>query len=150
METRLIDDLAGHARLADEEFCTDLYRALANNVWRKGDATVSPSWTRAEELVNELRVRAGQSALALRQSGGEGTVSALAAGELDALGWTHEPLETSRHDDEHAWQAADAPPPPSQGERFAPAGDSSRWREEAHAAADESSRPVQPREGTDL
>jgi hypothetical protein len=44
----------------DEEFCGDLYRALTNNRWRKDggpEGHVSLSWSRAEELVNDVRVR---------------------------------------------------------------------------------------------
>lgn len=119
-------------------------------MWRKDGATVSASWSRAEEVVNELRARAGQAPLALRQTGGEGSVSELAATELEARGCARTPLDTSRHDPEHESQPSASPPPPSQGERMSPAEDSSRWSEEAHEAADEHSRAVQPREGTDL
>jgi hypothetical protein len=52
-ERRLLDDLETlAARAADESFATDLYRALARRVWRRDDDELSPSFQRAEWLVN--------------------------------------------------------------------------------------------------
>src|SRR3954452_25327938 len=94
-ERRLLDDLdAISARAADEKFATALYRALARNVWRRdGEADpVSPSFARAELVVNRWRERHGESPLDLAQSGGEGDVDATVKAELGGHGWTHRPL----------------------------------------------------------
>ena len=83
LEQELRDDLATlEERFADEEFSSELYRALANNRWRKeggAEEHVSLSWSRAERLVNELRERFGHEPLTLAQTGGEGEVSDLVA-----------------------------------------------------------------------
>ena len=48
LERELSEDLETLGeRFADEEFSTEMYRALANNVWRKGSGGVSLSWNRA-------------------------------------------------------------------------------------------------------
>ena len=91
-------------RLADDSFAEELYRALTNTTWRKHrgpEGHLSLSWNRAERLVNGLRERARQRALTLAQTGGEGEVSADAGEELRRLGWTSQPLNTSREDPEH-------------------------------------------------
>lgn len=48
LERELVADLATlEERLADERFCSDLYRALAGRLWRKDagpDGHVSLSW----------------------------------------------------------------------------------------------------------
>ena len=122
----------------DEEFCADLYRALANSRWRKEggpDGYLSLSWKRAEELVNDVRTRGGKDALTLAQTGGEGEVSDAVREELGALGWEIEPLDTSQHDPEHLSEP-ESPPPADQGERQAPVDDPHRWEREAHAEAD--------------
>ena len=144
LEQELVEDLASlEERFADDEFSTELYRALTNNVWRKDDdgpdGHVSLSWGRAEELVNQLRVRFGQEPLTLAQTGGEGEISDLVANELGRLGWSARGLNTGRRDDAHLTQP-EAPPPADQGERDAPAGDEVEWEEKAHAEA-EANRP---------
>ena len=140
LERELLDDLAAlPERFADEEFCTDLYRALANNTWRKdggSDGELSLSWNRAEALVNDLRRRYGEQPLTLAQTGGEGEVSELIADELGRLGWTADPLNTSRHHEAHLTQPESAPPA-DQGERRAPVGDSGEWERRAREEADE-------------
>ncbi len=91
-------------RLADDSFAEELYRALTNTTWRKQDGPdghVSLSWTHAERLINGLRERAGDAALTLAQTGGEGEVSGDAGQELRRLGWTSQPLNTSREDPDH-------------------------------------------------
>src|SRR4051794_33460806 len=90
-------------RLRDEEFTTELYRALTNRIWRKQGSAghVSLSWRRAEEIIDGVRERAGYERLALAQSGGEGEVSGAVGSELRDRGWTHAPLNTGRHDDGH-------------------------------------------------
>ncbi len=79
LERELANDLSTLGeRFADEEFSTELYRALTNNVWRKAggpDGHVSFSWGRAEQLVNDLRAHLDQAPLTLAQTCGEGDVS---------------------------------------------------------------------------
>ena len=148
LERELAEDLAALGdRFADEEFSTELYRALANNTWRKDDdgpsGHVSFSWSRAEWIVNELRAQLGEGALTLAQTGGEGEVSDLVRDELSRLGWTSRPLNTSRHDDAHVDQP-ESPPPAEQGERFAPVEDSDEWRRRAHTEAERSRLGIDP------
>src|SRR4051812_50085944 len=63
LERLLLDDLDVEGeRAADEKFCTELYRALARSVWRNDrdpEGRLSPSFARAEWLVNEWRGRPG-------------------------------------------------------------------------------------------
>src|SRR3954463_7746227 len=67
LERLLLDDLDVEAeRAADEKFCTELYRALTRSVWRNDrdpEGELSPSFQRAEWLVNEWRARHGHDAL---------------------------------------------------------------------------------------
>lgn len=146
IEGRLVADLASLAeRFADDEFSTELYRALTNRVWRKADGPdghVSLSWNRAESVVNDLRERFGQQALELAQTGGEGELSDVVSDELGRLGWTSQPLNTSRHDDAHVVQP-ESPPPPDQGERLAPA-EPSDWDEVGHAEAEQHRKGTTP------
>lgn len=139
LEQELRDDLATlEERFADEEFSSDLYRALANNRWGKEggpDERVSLSWNRAERLVNDLRERAGQEPLTLAQTGGEGEVSSLVAEELGRLGWRAEALDTSRRDDAHLAQP-ESPPPADHGARQAPVDEPGEWERQAHEEAD--------------
>ena len=145
LERHLTTDLATLGdRFIDEEFCGDLYRALAGNALhpeRDGQTgRLSLSWRRSEELVNELRERAGRERMLLAQSGGEGQVADTVADELRRLGWILRPRQTSRHDDAHL-ASAPTPPPPEQGERQAPVGpDETRWEERAHEEADAGER----------
>ena len=140
LERTLVEDLATlEQRFVDEEFSSELYRALTNTRWRKEggpEGHVSLSWSRAEELVNELRGRAGQRALPLAQTGGEGDVSDLVADELSRLGWRTEPLDTSLRDDRHLTQP-ESPPPADHGERSTPASEAADWEQRAHEEADE-------------
>ena len=140
LERELANDLAALGeRFADEEFSTELYRALTNNVWRKRggpDGHVSFSWSRAEELVNGLRAHAGQPPLTLAQTGGEGEISDLVEEELSRIGWTARPLNTGRRDDRHLDSPA-SPPPSDHGERRAPVEEAdalARAHDEADAA----------------
>src|SRR5919107_3596430 len=63
LERLLLDDLDVEGeRAADEKFCTELYRALTRNVWRNDrdpEGELSPSFGRAEWLVNQWRARPG-------------------------------------------------------------------------------------------
>ena len=139
LERELIGDLLTLGeRFADEEFSAELYRALTNNVWRKEggpSGELSLSWSRAEELVNDLRTGQGQSALTLAQTGGEGEISDLVRGELARLGWRAHALDTARSHPAHLAQP-ESPPPPEHGERHAPVDDSVDWEELAHEEAD--------------
>jgi hypothetical protein len=112
-------------RFVDEEFSSDLYRALAGRAWSKDGAEgrVALSWTRAEQVVNEQRLRIGYEAL-LAQTGGEGEVTDLVAGELAKLGWRAD--QRARSDPDHL-SRAESPPPPDHGERMAPVPDSFEW-----------------------
>src|SRR3954451_15742944 len=66
LERLLLDDLDVEGeRAADERFCTALYRALTRNVWRNDrdpEGELSPSFQRAEWLVNEWRGGGGPGA----------------------------------------------------------------------------------------
>ena len=138
LERELVVDLEGlQERFSDEEFSSELYRALANTVWRKEGRAgeISLSWNRAEQVVNDLRARRGESALELAQTGGEGEVSPVVAEELTRLGWNAAPLDTSRHHRAHLAQPESAPPA-DQGERQAPVSDSDDWERTAHEEAD--------------
>ena len=141
LERELLRDLTDLGdRFADEEFCSELYRALAGAAWRKqggSEGHLALSWTRAERLVNELRARHGASELTLAQTGGEGDVSDVVADELARLGWQAEPRE--RRDAGHLAEP-ESPPPPDQ------AGPAD-WEEQAHEEADAQLRQ-HPRGGT--
>ena len=141
---RLVTDLESLGdRVADDKFCTALYRALTRTTWSKTggpDGHLSLSFSMAEDLVNELRDRHGQPPLTLAQTGGEGEVDGTVDDELGRLGWTHRPLNTGRGDEQHVAKQAESPSPQ------APAG--SQWEEDAHAAAEETrQRTVPVREG---
>lgn len=129
-EQALLRDLqALEERTRDGDFAGDLYRALANQTWRRaddGDVRVSLSWKRAEAVVNELRERAGRDALTLAQTGGEGEVSPLVGEAIEELGWRSKPLDTSASDPDHVEDAPSAPPP-DQGERQAPTAPPEAW-----------------------
>ena len=140
LEAELTQELAALSeRFADDEFSSELYRALTNNVWRKPggpEGHLSLSWGRAEELVNELRSSvAGEAPLTLAQTGGEGEVSDVVADELGRLGWRAQPLNTSRHDPQHL-DRPESPPPSDHGERGAPVEDAGEWQRRAHEEAE--------------
>ena len=141
LERALVRDLDQLGeRFLDEEFATELYRALTNRRWRRDggpEGAIALSWSRAEEIVNELRGRHEREPLELAQTGGEGELSDLVEGELGGLGWRSEPLNTSRHDEAHVGQPAESPPPAGTGEARSPAEDSRGWEREAHREADQ-------------
>jgi hypothetical protein len=145
LERELVRDLQEmDERFADDEFSSELYRALANNVWRKQggpDGHISLSWSRAEEIVNELRARVGAEPLTLAQTGGEGEVSRTVAEELGRRGWTSTPLNTGRQDPEHATRP-ESPPPPGKGEEQSPVDDSRAWEWRAHEEAEMPAGPT--------
>jgi hypothetical protein len=138
LERMLLDDLDVESeRAADEKFCTELYRALTNNVWRNDrdpEGELSPSWQRAEWLVNEWRARHGHDPLTLAQTGGEGEVAATVEQVLGRLGWTHRPLSTDADHPAHLG-LDESPPPPDHGERMAPVPASGEQERAAHEAA---------------
>jgi hypothetical protein len=111
-------------RLVDAEFCGDLYRTLANHIWRRSgvdDVHVSLSWGRTEQLVNDLRGEVGRPPMTLAQTGGEGFETDDVVRELEGLGWYGTPLDASRHDDQHVSNPEGAPYTPPSDERFAKA-----------------------------
>jgi hypothetical protein len=115
LERLLLDDLDVEGeRAADDKFCTELYRALTRNVWRNdrdSEGQLSPSFSRAEWLVNEWRARHGHGALTLAQTGDEGETAKTVDDVLGRLGWTHRELRTDR--DHPAHLGLDPSPPPS-------------------------------------
>jgi len=131
LERELIQDLDGLGdRLADDRLIRDLYRALTNTELAKGTETghVSLSWQRAEEILNTAR--AGQALPPIEglvRSGGEGEIADRAREALERIGWAAEPLDTGRHDDDHATnpeqppRRSDTPP---------------EWEREAHDDAE--------------
>lgn len=138
---RDLDQVGG--RFTDVEFCTQLYRALANNRWRKAeglDGSLALSWSRAERLVNELRQRRGAEALVLAQTGREGEIGELARDVLERTGWRAEPLDTSENDPAHAGEPSESPPPKGTGEQLSPVEDSRGWEREAHHEAEAARR----------
>jgi hypothetical protein len=139
LERMLLDDLDVEGeRAADEKFCTELYRALTQSVWRNDrdpEGQLSPSFGRAEWLVNEWRARRGAEPLTLAQTGGEGDVSGTVEEVLGRLGWSRRPLATDRDHPAHLG-LDESPPPPDHGERMAPVPSSEEQEREAHAAAD--------------
>jgi hypothetical protein len=138
LERLLLDDLDVEGeRAADETFCTGLYRALARSVWRNdrdAEGQLSPSFGRAEWLVNEWRARHVPEPLTLAQTGDEGEVDRAVEDVLGRLGWTHAPLDTDRDHPAHLGMPA-SPPPPDHGERMAPVPDSDEQERAAHEAA---------------
>jgi hypothetical protein len=145
LERLLLDDLDVEGeRAADETFCTELYQALTRSVWRNdrdADGQLSPSFARAEWLVNEWRARRGAEPLTLAQTGGEGEVSSAVEEELGRRGWTSSPLNTGREDPAHAGKDHDSPPPRDSGQRLAPGANTRDWEREAHTEASEQRRP---------
>lgn len=120
----LSDQLAGLGdQWRGEGFTEEMYRALTNRVWRKDgvpEPHVSFSWQWVDDMLKQRRAEAGEELLDLDASGGEGAVSNRAERAMSALGWSSEPLDTSRHDPYHITEPAAKPPPRDQGERFAP------------------------------
>lgn len=115
-------------QVADERFARDLYRALADRVWRRHGYEVSVSWKRAEEIVNQLRANLGEEPLTLAQTGGEGELTDRVREVIEPLGWRTEPLDTSERQPDHV-NDPESPPPPDTGERHAPTEPPPAWRE---------------------
>jgi hypothetical protein len=105
LELRLRSDLGQAADLlADDRSARDLYRSLANVAWTNDDvrgAHLALSWRSAEDLVNDLREKAGRPALELAQTGGEGEVADTVRALLDAAGWHARPATTGANDPDH-------------------------------------------------
>src|SRR4051794_1272433 len=142
LERELLNDLTQvHERFADEQFCGELYRALARTKLSKPEAAeghVVLTFSQAEGVINELRGRLGKDDLTLAQTG-EGEVDSAVRDVLGARGWHLAPATTSTHDDQHD-AAAEQPPPDDHGAR----GDSGQWERQAHAEADEEIRRKTP------
>jgi hypothetical protein len=136
-ERRLRDDLATEAeRFADDdELCTELYRALAGGHLTKDGGAVAPSWSRAEDIVNDLRGDRGRDPLTLAQTGGEGEASPRVRDVLERLGWRWRERDPGHHAPAHTARAA-SPPPADAGERQAPVSDSHAWERQAHEEAE--------------
>jgi hypothetical protein len=138
LERLLLDDLDVEGeRAADDTFCTELYRALTRSVWRNDrdpEGQLSPSFGRAEWLVNEWRARHGHAPLTLAQTGDEGEVSGTVEDVFGRLGWSGRPLATDRDHPAHLGLDP-SPPPPGHGERMAPAPSSEEHERAAHEAA---------------
>jgi hypothetical protein len=121
LERLLLDDLdVEGGRATDEKFCGSLYRALTRSVWRNdrdAEGELSPSFQRAEWIVNEWRVRHGQEPLLLAQTGGEGEVAGTVGDVLGGLGWTQRPLATDRDEASHLGFGTSPPPSPPSDER---------------------------------
>jgi hypothetical protein len=121
LERLLLDDLdVDGDRAADEKFSGELYRALTRSVWRNDrdpEGELSPSFQRAEWIVNEWRVRHGREPLLLAQTGGEGEVDRTVADVLTPLGWTQRPLRTDRDEPSHLGMDPSPPPSPPSDER---------------------------------
>jgi hypothetical protein len=122
LEQKLRHDLRHHLadRLSrDDKFVRELYQGLTNRVWRRkghddGDVHIALSWERAEELVDDVLKELGKAPVALAQTGGEGTLTDDVEQELGGRGWVSEPLDTSRHDDQHLGSPEDQPVTPPQ------------------------------------
>jgi hypothetical protein len=138
-EAALLGDLATLGdRLADEQFCTELYRALAGGHLTKDGGAVAPSWGNAENAINRLRAQVGAGEpLTLAQTGGEGELSGDVQRALDERGWRWRPRDPSVHDTAHAGRP-EAPPPPDAGKRAAPVSPSDEWERTAHEEAERS------------
>jgi hypothetical protein len=136
-EAALVADLATLGeRLADDQFCGELYRALAGGHMTKDGGAVAPSWGQAEQIVNRLRGQQSRGEpLTLAQTGGEGELSDDVARALQELDWRWRPRDTSTHDSAHSSREA-SPPPADAGERQAPVSDSGEWERQAHEEAE--------------
>jgi hypothetical protein len=139
LERLALDDLDVEGeRAGDEKFCTELYRALTRSVWRNdrdAEGQLSPSFGRAEWLVNEWRARHGHGPLTLAQTGGEGEVSGTVEEVLGRSGWSRRDLPTDRDHPAHLG-LDESPPPPGHGERMAPVPSSEEQERAAHEAAE--------------
>jgi hypothetical protein len=133
IERQLASDLQTLGELIqDDAWNEDLYKSLAGVSWFRAGGHVSLSWKRAEELVNEIRAKHDQPALALAQTGGEGEVADRVADALAGLGWTPKPLNTSRHDDAHVEGSTDT--------QRRTSSEPPEWEHQAHAEADANRR----------
>jgi hypothetical protein len=149
-EQELLEDLMRAPHLVENQNADDLYRALTNNVWRKGDErerAISLSWKEAEALVNRVREQLGHDPLQLAQTGAEGDVAKGVEKELRRLGWSREPLDTSRHEERHV-EREESPPPSDAGERQSPVQDSRAWERQAHEEAERTRRGSDPAPAT--
>jgi hypothetical protein len=103
---------------------------MAGNALSKREAQghVTPSWKRAEDLLNEARRAAAQPPVdGLSGSGGEGEISDRARDALQEIGWNAKAQDHGHADPAHTDSHRDAPPA---------AQDSPEWERQAHEEAE--------------
>ena len=131
LEAQLLRDLERLGdRLADDRLVTDLYDAIAGHALHPhgGEGRVTPSWGRAEALLNAARQAHGAAPVEnLSPTGAEGNVSDRAHEALDEIGWDLRPRRTSAEDASHTTRAPEAHPS---------AHETPEWRREGDEEAD--------------
>jgi hypothetical protein len=131
LEQQLVRDLERLGdRLADDRLVADLYAALAGHALHPhgGQGRLTPSWGRAEELLNAAREAQGHRPVEnLSPTGHEGEVSGRARDALREIGWDLRPRTTGTDDAAHTSR------PP---EQHHAASSTPGWREEGDAEAD--------------
>jgi hypothetical protein len=76
----------------NDEYAVDVYRALCNMQWKKGNKLYSCSWRYAGGLVAQIREK-GESYLDFYCAGREGEVSDEVEADLNKLGWEKHPYK---------------------------------------------------------
>jgi hypothetical protein len=131
LEQQLVRDLERLGdRLADDRLVTDLYDAIAGHALHPhgGQGRLTPSWGRAEELLNAARATQGHAALdGLSPTGREGEVSNRARDALREIGWDLRRHGTGADDRGHTSRAP---------EQHRAASETPEWRREGDAEAD--------------
>jgi hypothetical protein len=131
LEQQLVRDLEQLGdRLADDRLVTDLYDAIAGHALHPhgGEGRVTPSWGRAEELLNAAREAQGHRPVEnLSPTGGEGDLTDRARDAFREIGWDLRPRRTSAEDASHTTR------PP---EQHAQPAEEPGWRREGDAEAD--------------
>ena len=77
----------------DVDLAEELYRALCNNIWRRGDDTLRLTWREAGEEVALIRTKSGcpvEDYSDFYLSGREGEVSPWVEARMSALGFKRE------------------------------------------------------------
>lgn len=83
----------GYEIRKDVDLAVELYRALCNNIWIRGDEKIDFTWRAAGEEVAALRTEAGcpvEEVTDYYLSGGEGEVSPWVETKMAALGFRRE------------------------------------------------------------
>jgi hypothetical protein len=131
LEQQLVRDLGRLGdRLADDRLLGDLYAAIAGHALHPhgGHGRLTPSWGRAEELLNAARTAQGHRELSgISPTGREGDVSDRARAALREIGWDLRRHSTGNDDRSHTSR------PPEQ--HRAPTG-TPEWRREGDEEAD--------------